>query len=60
MYMLIGVNPGPNEKGPISGTAFFVSPTILLTAGHMAQNVNTRIVARHAQGKNARGTTFRK
>jgi Trypsin-like peptidase domain len=41
----IGVNPGPNGRGPISGTAFFVSETILLTAGHMARDDNRRIVS---------------
>lgn len=41
----IGVNPGPDGRGAISGTAFFVSPTILLTAGHMARDGNREIVA---------------
>lgn len=39
----IGVNPGPDGRGAISGTAFFVSPTILLTAGHMARDGNREI-----------------
>src|SRR5579862_6534531 len=41
----IGVLPdGPNSK-PISGTAFFVLPNILLTAGHLVPDTHRKIVA---------------
>lgn len=43
----IGVNPGPGGVGPISGTAFFVSSTTLITAGHMAPDRNRTIVAQY-------------
>ena len=33
------------DNSPISGTSFFVSPTLLLTAGHIASDKKQRIVA---------------
>jgi len=43
----IGVNPGWETNHAVSGTAFFVSNTMLVTAGHMAPDGNRRIVAQH-------------
>ena len=50
----IGVNPGPDGKGPISATAFFISDTMLLTAGHVAPDSKRRIIAQPPGTREAR------
>ena len=47
----IGVKPGLDDDGKptpsASGTAFFVGPTILVTAGHLVPDGKRKIVAQH-------------